>query len=260
MSVGTTRRQLLAGVSTAGIAATAGCLGSDQDVSPPGIGHDRFEEEWRRIDQSSGLAFEERIGPVALRAFEHTLVYEHAEMQAALAETFESIEGSPVTAFFSRLDLRPGIDRLPFGIARERVMAEIRLGVDAAFREELGSWGITEVRRDGRSTLPVETGHTATVFQYNAQFPIEDDVYTEEGTTETVTGTLALLPRLAVWHDGRNVLLAGGVSPAEPVAEAIAAAVPSDVTLSEDPEENEVLSADPETFIEAIETLIFTTE
>ena len=91
MSVGTTRRQLLAGVATAGIAASAGCLGIDRDVSPPGIGHDRFEEEWRRIDQSSGPAFEERIGPVSLRAFEHTLVYEHAEMRAALAETFESI-------------------------------------------------------------------------------------------------------------------------------------------------------------------------
>lgn len=181
-------------------------------------------------------------------------------MQAALAETFGSVGASPVTAFFSRLDLRPGIDRLPFGIARERVMDEIRSGADAEFRATVGSWGVTDVRRRGKNTLDIESGHTARVFQYDALFPMDDDLHTGDGTSEPITGTLALAPRLAVWHDGRNVLLAGGVSPSEPVAEAIMAAVPSDVTPAQPPNENETLSADPETFLEAIETLMVTTE
>lgn len=67
MDGGPTRRKLLAAISATGIATTAGCLGRrERDVPAPEVSHDRFGEEWQRADQSSGLAFEERLGPVAL--------------------------------------------------------------------------------------------------------------------------------------------------------------------------------------------------
>ena len=105
-----------------------------------------------------------------------------------------------------------------------------------------------------------DTGYTATMLHYAGQFPVKNDVFLEDGTTEPASVTLALTARLAVWHDGRDVLMGGGVSPADPVAEALKASVSPDVTFAEDPIENETLSAHPDTFTEAIETLIVAME
>ena len=262
----TTRRRLLATSAAAGAVATAGCLGTrDGDVPDPSVVDQRIDDGWRLIDESDGLVFEESFGPVTIQALERTDVYEYVDVAEALAEAF-GVSGSPVLFFASRIDLRPAIDQLPGGIGRGRLMEEVRPAAEAAFRDQLRESGLEDVELEETETVTVTSGFEATAFRFTARFPMEGEMESPVGGTESVDGVLDLEARLAVWHDGTDVLLSGGAYPTEPISDVIdrslTDALDADDVIEEtlDEETADVLATDPETFAEAVDALLVSVE
>ncbi len=246
------RRELLAATAAAGAVGLAGCLGGDGAVGEPVIGSDRIDE-WELLDSTEGLAFAADAGPITFEAHQHTVLYERSDVAAALSETFGT-DASAVLFFASRIDLRPGVDRLPFGIARDRIVSEVVSSADETFRSELRESGLEDVRHEETGSIDIESGHTATRLRYSARVEMDGEVERPENSTESLTGTVVLEAQLAVWHDGENVLVAGAAYPTERITDTFeATGIPGD---SEELLENDALATDPEEFAEEAETLL----
>ncbi|WP_235027969.1 hypothetical protein [Halorubrum sp. JWXQ-INN 858] len=260
-----TRRRLLSTGAAVGLAATAGCLDTREGAVPgPVVTDGRIDDGWRLVEESDGVVFEEAFGPVTIRALEHTLLYEYVDLAEALAETFDA-SGSPVVFFASRIDLRPAIDRLPGGIGRDRLMEEVRPAAEAAFRDQLRESGLEDVDVEETGTETVTGGHTASTARFSARFPVTGETPLPDGSTEGFDDVITVEARLALWHDGMDVLLSGGAYPTEPVSDVISRALPdavADESLVDDllGDDAEALSTEPETFAEAVEALLVAVE
>ena len=255
-----TRRRLLAAGAAASVLATAGCLGTrDGEVPEPVVTDDSIEEDWRLVDTSDSVAFEETFGPVTVRALERTVVHEYVDMAEAVAEAFDA-DGSPVTFFAARIDLRPALDGLPGGLGRDRLMGEVRAAAEAAFRDQLHGTGVTDVERVDSGETTVDGGHTAATSEFAARFGIDWEVPLLDGSTTTIDDVAEMTARLAVWHDGTDVLISGGAHPAEPLSDvvdrSIDAPVDGEAVIGELADDSDVLSADPVLFADAIDALI----
>ncbi|WP_233255064.1 hypothetical protein [Halopenitus persicus] len=256
----TSRRRLLAATGVATTIGLAGCLGGREgEVPAPTVTDDRIEEDWRLVDETSGTILETEVGPVTVRALEHTTIHEHVGMAEAIAETFEA-DGSPTVFFATRVDLRPGVDRLPLGIGQDRVMSQVRTAANDAFRSQLRDAGLEDVERTGESTIEVETGHEATQYTYRGSFPLSTEIEASGGTTQPVSGAVEMEGHVAVWHDGTDVLLAGGAYPVERITTAMNEALPERAPDAGTLVENETLAADPTVFEEDVGTLIVAVE
>ena len=254
-----TRRRLLATGAAAGVLATAGCLGTREgEVPEPVVTDDSIEEDWRLVDESDSVAFEETFGPVTVSALERTVVYEYVDMAEAIADGFDA-DGSPVTFFAARIDLRPALDRLPGGFGRDRLMDEVRTAAEAAFRDQLRGSGVSDVERVDSGEITVDGGHTAATSEFVARFGIDWEIPLSDGST-TIDDVVEMNARLAVWHDGTDVLMSGGAHPTEPLSNVIDRSidgpVDAEAVLGELVEDPDVLSADPTLFADAVEALI----
>ena len=261
-----TRRRLLAGGASVAAVGVAGCLGTrDGPVPEPIVTSDRIDDGWRLIEESQGTVFEESYGPVTVRALEATQVYEYADVAEALAETFGA-EGSPVIFFATRLDLRPALDNLPGGIGRDRLMTEVESAAIDAFRAQLAESGIENVEVVDEGITTVTGGHTATAWVLEGEFTFDGGIPLPDGSTGDISEPVAVRARVAVWHDGTDVLVSGGAFPTEPLTEVIDDAVPDlldgDEVLDEitDEETKEALETEPATFDEEISALIVSVE
>ncbi|SEH36853.1 hypothetical protein SAMN05192561_10186 [Halopenitus malekzadehii] len=78
--------------------------------------------------------------------------------------------------------------------------------------------------------------------------------------TRTVSGSVEMEGRVAVWHDGTDVLLAGGAYPIERITAAIDEALPADAPDADTLVEDETLAADPTAFEEDVGTLLVAVE
>jgi len=259
---GLTRRRLLAGGASVGAVGLAGCLGTrDGPVPEPTVTSDRIDDGWRLVEESQGTVFEESYGPVTVRALEATQVYEYVDVAEALAETFDA-DGSPVIFFATRIDLRPALDNLPGGVGRDRLMTEVESAASDAFRAQLRESGIENVAIVDEGITTVTGGHTATAWVLEGEFAFDGEVPLPDGSTGDVSERVEIRARLAVWHDGTDVLVSGGAFPTEPLSEVIDDAVPDlldgDEVLDEitDEETKEALETEPETFDEEISALI----
>jgi hypothetical protein len=259
---GTTRRRLLAAGAGAAAVGLSGCLGTrDGPVPEPTVTSNRIDDGWRLLDESASTVFEQSYGPVTVRALERTLIYEHVSVAEALAETFGA-SGSPVVFFATRIDLRPALDGLPAGVGRDRLMAEVETAAVDAFRARLGNAGIENLEVVDEGITTVTGGHTATAWRFEGEFALEGELPLPDGSTTAVDEAVGVTARLAVWHDGTDVLVAGGAFPSEAVTEVIGDALPVAVdgeTVVEsiaDAETAEALATDPATFDEEVSALI----
>ena len=261
-----TRRRLLAGSAAVAGIGLAGCLGTREGPVPePTVTSERIDDGWRLLDSGEETVFEESYGPVTVRALASTLVYEYVDVAEALAETFDA-DGSPVVFFTTRIDLRPAIDDLPGGIARNRLRAEVEAAGLEAFRAELRNGGIENVEVVGEGTTTVTGGHTATAWELEGEFAFDGEMPLPDGSTETISEVVSVRARFAVWHDGTDVLIAGGAFPTEPLTDVIDDAIPdlldTDDVLGElgDDDEQDALATDPDEFDEEISALIVSVE
>ena len=258
----TTRRRLLAGGATVGLAGLAGCLGGrDGPVPSPTVTSDRIDD-WRLIDDAQGTAFEQSYGPVTVRALERTRVFEYAPVADALAETMDA-SGSPVVFFATRIDLRPAIDQLPAGVGRERVLSEVEAAATDAFRTRLRSAGVEDAAVADEGITTVRSGHTATAWRLTGEYALDGAIPLPTGSTVDVSGTLEIGARLGVWHDGTDVIVAGGAYPTERMTAVLDEALPDSVDAETavrrlaDAESAEALTTDPAEFdVEVSQLLI----
>lgn len=264
-SARTTRRRLLAGGATVGVAGLAGCLGGrDGPVPAPEVTSDRIED-WRQTDESESTVFEQSYGPVTVTALEHTRIYEYAPVADALAETIDA-SGSPVVFFATRIDLRPAIDQLPAGVGRDRVMSEVETAATDAFRAQLENSGIENVEIEDEGTTTVQSDHTATAWRLTGEYPIDGEFPLPTGSTAEIDSALEIEARLGVWHDGTDVLVAGGAYPTDPLIEVFDEALPDSVdaegavTQLADAETAEALATDPAAFDEDVSQLLISVE
>ena len=260
------RRRLLAGGASAVAVGLAGCLGTREGPVPePTVTSDRIDDGWRLLDESEGTVFEQAYGPVTVRALEHTRLYEYVDVAEALAETLDA-SGSPVVFFATRIDVRPAIDSLPGGVGRDRLMTEVESAATDAFRAQLRESGIENVEIVDEGTTTVETGHTATAWVLEGEYAFDGELPLPDGSTTTVEETVRVRARLGVWHDGTDVLVAGGAYPTEPLTDVIDDALPNAIdgeTVLEtvgDEETTEALATEPATFDEEISALLVSVE
>ncbi len=261
-ATGLTRRRLLAGSASAAAVGLAGCLGTREGPVPePTVTNDRIDDGWRLLDESAGTVFEQAYGPVTVRALERTLLYEYVDVAEALAETLDA-SGSPVVFFGTRIDLRPAVDRLPAGVGRDRLMTEVESAATDAFRAQLRESDIENVEIVEDGTTTVTGGHTATAWVLEGEYAVDGELPLPDGSTATVSETVEIRARLGVWHDGTDVLVAGGAFPTSPLTEVIDGALPDSIdgeTLIEtlgDEETVEALATDPAAFDEEISVLL----
>lgn len=258
-----TRRHLLAATAAGGAVAISGCLGTrERSVPEPVVADDRIDEGWDLVDESSAKAFEDSYGPVTVRALQQSRVYAYASVAEAVAEAFDA-DGSPVLFFSTRIDLRPAVDGLPFGVGRDRVMNQVEEATEGAFRDQLRSGGIDDVEVADTSTLDVETGHTATSFTFVGRFIADGELDVGGGNTEPVDDELDIEARLAIWHDGTDVLLSGGSYPTEPidvVFEDVLEDAPVELGDVVEEDTAETLSQDPETYEGEVDSLMTSVE
>lgn len=264
-STRTTRRRLLAGGAAVGVAGLAGCLGGrDGPVPAPEVTSDRIED-WRQTDESESTVFEQAYGPVTFRALERTRIFEYAPVADALAETADA-SGSPVVFFATRIDLRPAIDQLPAGVGRERAMSEVETAATDAFRAQLRTAGIENVEVAEEMTTTVRSGHTATAWRLTGEYAIDGGIPLPTGSTAEIDRPLEIEARLGVWHDGTDVIVAGGAYPTDPLLEVFDAALPDSVdaeravTQLADAETAEALATDPAAFDEDVSQLLISVE
>jgi len=258
---GTTRRRALAGAGSLGLLGLAGCLGTREGPVPePTATSDRIDD-WRQRDESQSTVFEQSYGPVTVRARERTLIYEYADVAEALAATFDAAE-SPVVFFATRIDLRPAVDRLPAGVGRDRLMEEVEGAAVDAFRAQLRDSGIENVEVADEGTTTVRSGHTATAWRLAGEFALDGEFPLPDGSTGSIAETVEMESRLGVWHDGTDVIVAGGAYPTDPLIEVIDEALPSRtdaetlVTELADVEAAEALATDPAAFDEDVSQLL----
>ncbi|QAU13199.1 hypothetical protein EKH57_10940 [Halorubrum sp. BOL3-1] len=264
-STETTRRRLLAGAGGLGLVGLAGCLGGrDGPVPAPTVTSDRIDD-WRRIDESASTVFEQSYGPVTVRARERTLVYEYVDVAEALAETFDTA-GSPVVFFATRIDLRPAVDQLPAGVGRGRLMEEVETAAVDAFRAQLRNSGIEDVEIVDEGTTTVRSGHTATAWRLAGAFALAGEFPLPDGSTGPVDETVETESRLGVWHDGTDVIVAGGAYPTNPLIEVVDEALPdlvdaeTAVTELAGEDAAAALATDPAAFDEDVSQLLISVE
>ncbi|WP_049911198.1 hypothetical protein [Halorubrum lipolyticum] len=265
-ATGVTRRRLLAGGGAVAVAGLAGCLGGrDGPVPAPEVTSDRIDDGWRLLDESESTVFEQSYGPVTVTALEHTRIYEYVSVAEALSETFGA-SGSPVVFFATRIDVRPAIDGLPAGIGRDQLMAEVETAAIDAFRSQLNASGIENVEIVDEGTSTVRSGHTATTWQLTGEFAVDGELPLPDGSTTSLGETVDIESRLGVWHDGTDVLVAGGAYPAEPLTQVIDEALPNAIDaetfLEEtvDEETRAALATEPGAFDEEISALLISVE
>ncbi|WP_234699168.1 hypothetical protein [Halorubrum sp. LN27] len=262
---GVTRRRLLAGGAAVAVAGLAGCLGGrDGPVPAPTVTSDRIDD-WRQIDESESTVFEQSYGPVTVTALEHTRIYEYVDVAEALAETFDA-SGSPVVFFATRIDVRPAIDSLPAEVGRERLMEEVETAAVDAFRSQLRNSGIENVEIVDEGTTTVRSGHTATAWRLEGEYAFDGEVPLPDGSTTSLGDPVEIESRLGVWHDGTDVLVAGGAYPTDPLIEVIDDALPdladaeTVVTELADEETADALATDPAAFDEDVSQLLISVE
>ena len=257
------RRRLLASAAAIGTVGLAGCLGTREgEVPAPIVTSDRIDDGWRLVEEMSETVFSQDVGPVTVEAHARSVVYEYASVADALAETLDE-SGSPVLFFTVRIDLRPAVDGLPFGLGRAQLMDEVEPAAEEAFRQLLKDGGIENVQTAATSEIDVDAGHQATEFLFTGNFPVAGTLDLGAGLTGSIDDEFEIESRLAIWHDGTDVLLAGGAYPIEPLEAVFEDAIgdaPVDLAELVGDDHSATLSQDPGTYAVDVELLLRSVE
>lgn len=218
------RRQFMAGAVATGVASLAGCSAAAA-VPPPRVSSQLLNEGgWERTADESGVVFERSMAGVTLTATQHTRQYSDTELRAAIKErTLGNVDTDLNVFFATRVDFNPNIDNLPAGIGRAEIMNIVTENAKQGFRDQLTSAGLENVEETGTDTLTVDTGEEADLTTFAADFPFEGIALqvTPDKAVRIPGTTIGIEGRMATWHHGDFVLIAGGANPAETYAETI---------------------------------------
>ena len=220
------RQALLSGTALAGITSVAGCSTPTQqsesdasDVSPPEITSQRIDRDgWKLRERLSQKLLERDLAVTTIEGYGHTAIYEDTALRQELKEGTLGNFDQPIMLFFAtRVALSPALDQLPLDVGRAEVVDQARAQAESQFNDRLANNGLTNVRRTGTQSLDIDTGETAELINYAADFEYDSiSVPLPNGDQLSLDdGTLTIGGYLAVWHNDENVMVAGGAFPAD---------------------------------------------
>lgn len=240
-----TRRQAIAGGGVAVLLGTG--LGVSHLIRPatavsPTVPEDDLAENgWVRSDRTTETVLEDAAGPVAIEAIAGTVQYDNEALHNDITDTDMTVEyrgetttvplGDSLGSAFdqsmgvfaaTKIDVTPHVDELPGGLGRKEVMEPVETRAQEQFEAQLRENGLEDVRQVGADTLEVATGETATVFEYRATFVIEStEVDLDVTSIDVDGGEIAVAGYLAIWHSGKNAIIAAGGHPDENYTETV---------------------------------------
>jgi hypothetical protein len=254
-----TRRQAVAG---GGILAVLGAgvgvshvLRPARAASPVVPAQELEDDGWVQIAETSETVLDDAAGPIDVEAIASTVQYEDRALVREIMETPVTVEYRGQTATetlgeylgeefdqamsvfaATKIDLTPHVDELPGGLGRAEVMDPVETQAREQFEQQLRDAGLEDVTRASVGTLEVDSGQSATLFEYRASFPVEETQVSVLGGTLDIPGDdIEIAGYLAIWHNGRNVLIGAGAHPNENYAETVTDTVQgAELTLSFD--------------------------
>ncbi len=250
------RRAFLAAAAGAGAVTLAGCSTASGEVSPPSLPNDRLDElGYVEIDQEQETVFEEEYAGIELTASAHTLVYEDRELTEDVAErTLGLVEGPLATFFATRVGFSPEIDDLPGGVGRSQILEEVEKSSKDSFRVQMESYGIENIEEVGEGTLETDSGVDADLTEFTGVFPFDGFAFpvTDDHAVEIDADNVSVDGWLAVWFDGDDTLVAGGVHPAESFEENVSESLSSGIDVEIDVD----MGMEPDRYREEIHSLM----
>jgi len=147
---------------------------------------------------------------------QHLVVYENSRVREDIKrKTLGMVDKSVMLFFAVKADIAPDLDNLP--LVKDYVMKEAEKTAKEYFEQELKKYGLTNIQLVEEREIIVNTGETAKVFVYSAEYeipPISFDL-THDRTISLEAGSLKVTGVLAIWHHGDYIMLAGGAYPGE---------------------------------------------
>ena len=233
-----TRRRALIGAGLVGVGAVGYAVLSilnPPNAPRPVLPTDRMEADgWVETGGEGAPVTEMRVGPLTITTLANTVQYGNRGLLDAVRQRDVTVEGAGQTvtrslaeaapealdqylAIFvaSRIDLGPDVDDLPLGIGRAEVMDQARAAAQTSFERTMADAGLQGISRTGSGTLAVDTGETAMLDRYRADFPFAGGTVSALGQEFDVPSTaLEMAGYLAVWHHGDWIMVAAGAHPA----------------------------------------------
>lgn len=247
------RTFLSTALGAAATTALAGCSTAVAEVPPPNIPEKRLRDGgWHRTGESDEVVFDRTYAGVRVTATQHTLQYADRALREEIRERTLGAVDSPLAVFFAtRVDFTPDLDGLPMGIGRDQLLSTVEESAKGQFERQLESAGLQNIRERDTGTLTVNTGERADLTRYAAEFPFQgfEVQVTEDRSVSLEGGSFTVAGRIAVWHHGDYVLIAGGANPAqnfartetEQLSDGIAVTVDIDLGLAPEEYRSEVL-------------------
>lgn len=157
-----------------------------------------LDDDWDLYEQSSGAVFSLPTAEVS----EHTLVYEDANLRAAVrAATDDALDRVWRFVFVTRLTISPPP---PPGVGTASWYPTVASEARDGFADDLRDRGFENVERHRGQRMRTESGNRARLTKFTADYRVERD------------GNSLTLPTegwVAVWADGSEFRLAGGAYP-----------------------------------------------
>lgn len=241
-----TRRQAFAGT---GLLALVGLglgvshvLRGARTVDPEVPAEQLQGEDWVLAEELQESVLQDSAGPIAIEAIGSTVRYENQGLVADIRDSEVEIEfrgetgterlGDHAGGQFdqsmgvfvaTKIDLTPHVDELPAGIGRAQVMDPVETQSREQFAQQLREAGLEDVREvDPTVAFEPDAGGSAAFFEYRGTFTFEGAAVEVRGVPITFSGGgIEIAGYLAVWHDGRNVLIAAGAHPNENYTETV---------------------------------------
>lgn len=254
-----TRRQAIAGGGfVALIAAGLGVshvLRPTETIQPTVPETDLKANGWVKGDETTETVLDDSAGPVNVQAQAATVRYENEALVNDIKETEGTVEyfgqttteplGDHLGSEFdqsmgvfaaTKIDVTPHIDELPGGLGRAEVMNPVETQAQEQFEQQLRDAGLENLRQVETATFEIDTGQEATFLEYRATFVFEESSVSIQGTTVDISGgEIEVGGYLAIWHNGRNVLIAAGAHPDENYADTVTETIQGqELTLSFD--------------------------
>lgn len=211
------------GAITLGAAPISGCVTPSQKEPSAIPEPDVPESLLRRGGWELKSTSEERVldeeflgGLVSVVADAYTVIYEDVLLWKKVKErTLGNIDTSLSSFFATRVAFDPNLSSIPG--ASFLVIDRVRKTAEEQFEDQLKKAGLTNIAKSGSDRIQVETGETAEIIKYSADYrfePIRVPV-TEEKSLTLEGGTLEVAGWFAVWKHGEFVLISGGAYPNE---------------------------------------------
>lgn len=226
---------LLVGGAIGGLASVPTTIAA---VPAPDVPGEQLEAGgWEQTDDSERQVFEREMGTVTVRARARTLRYVDRELTDEVEQKTLGAIATPLSVFAAtRIRIRPDFDNLPAGIGRGTVLDAVESNATLQFEDELAERGLENVRRTGEGGFEVDTGETARLTEYAADYTYDAMSFeVEEGSTVDVPGgSVTVAGALAVWNHGGASYIAAGAYPAENVDESVSEDLSEAITVSVD--------------------------